>query len=432
MKKIKFGVISDIHTPRILFELNKKFYEDARIKFGRIIFIDLSYLINGNLKVNNKEKKYLSKTFDFYRPKNYDEFYDYLKKNRFIFSVSLGRTFKYFKTWYILKKTKQVLFYHLNLGILSSKINFYTRGILLNLKSRIENLFKVKISFIFYRFLVLLKIFPNIDYVFECSKVFANNFYNSPAKKMERFFNIKNLALYQKVIHVNSRAYDEALDLIKDVNEKFITFLDSGFDHPDRERFDKKATNDQRATYYSNLKKILLKLSKLYKRKIIFCSHPKSNTKIIKKHLKGIKVVKYKTRHYILRSKIIFFHESSSALDAMILKKKLWCLKTNTMGKFYESRNNLYPSMINCPSTQMTDLIDFNTLQIKKIINNYDFKLFDKKIRNYLVKNNHSSKYIYKCLKNKKLYRQNKNNVFGRTQILNFLQKFLNHANKNI
>ena len=34
---------------------------------------------------------------------------------------------------------KQVLFYHLNLGILSSKINFYTRGILLNLKSRIEN-----------------------------------------------------------------------------------------------------------------------------------------------------------------------------------------------------------------------------------------------------------------------------------------------------
>ena len=102
------------------------------------------------------------------------------------------------------------------------------------------------------------------------------------------------------------------------------------------------------------------------------------------------------------------------------------------MGKFYESRNNLYPSMINCPSTQMTDLIDFNTLQIKKIINNYDFKLFDKKIRNYLVKNNHSSKYIYKCLKNKKLYRQNKNNVFGRMQILNFLQKFLNHANKNI
>ena len=104
-----------------------------------------------------------------------------------------------------------------------------------------------------------------------------------------------------------------------------------------------------------------------------------------------------------MRSKIIFFHESSSALDAMILKKKLWCLKTNTMGKFYESRNNLYPSMINCPSTQMTDLIDFNTLQIKKIINNYNFKLFDKKIRNYLVKNNHSSKYISKCLKNKKI-----------------------------
>ena len=54
---------------------------------------------------------------------------------------------------------------------------------------------------------------------------------------------------------INSRAYDEVMNSIKHIDEKFITFLDSGFDHPDRKRFDKKATKQERILYYQNLEK---------------------------------------------------------------------------------------------------------------------------------------------------------------------------------
>jgi len=346
-----------------------------------------------------------------------------LKKKKFILSVSIGREFQYFKIWYILKKRQHKLFYHLNLGIISTKKNFYTGNFFDNLKNKLKKYFFVNISFKFYRYLVLLRVFPNIDFVFECSKLFRNNFVNSPAKKIEKFFGIKNIALYQKIVHINSRAYDEVLDNIKDIDENYITFLDSGFDHPDRERFDKKATISQRRTYYKNLKNILFKFSKIYKKKIVFCCHPKTNLSIVKKHLKNIKVIKFKTRFYILRSKIIFFHESSSALDAIILKKKIWSLKSATMGSFFESRNKLYPDMINCPSSEMTDLLKLKTAQIKKILDNYDFRLFNKKIINYLVKNQESLNYINRCISNKKMLKQNKNNIFGRKEILHFLKK---------
>ena len=151
------------------------------------------------------------------------------------------------------------------------KKNFYTGNFLSNLIDRLKKIFLVNISFKLYRYLVLFKIFPNIDYIFESSKLFKNNFVNSPAKKkIEKFFGVRNIALYQKIIHINSRAYDEVIDEIKDIDEKYITFLDSGFDHPDRERFDKKATESQRKDYYKDLKKILLRFSKIYRKKNCF------------------------------------------------------------------------------------------------------------------------------------------------------------------
>ena len=95
------------------------------------------------------------------------------------------------------------------------------------------------------------------------------------------------------------------------------------------------------------------------------------------------------------------------------------------MGKFFKSRNNLYPNFINCPSTEMSALSKFNSAKIKKNLDNYDFKLFNRKIKNYLVKNNSSLNYINKCIKNKKVYLQNKNNIQGRKEVLGYLKKFL-------
>lgn len=426
MKQKKFGVITDSPSPRITYELNKKFYDEAKKQFGQIYYINLNNLIKGNYKKKGKsEINFISKIFKVYTPKNYDDLDNFLKKKRFILSVSIGKTFKYFKTWRILKIRKHKLFYLLNLGILSSKKNYYNDIFFYNLIKLLKNFIFINVAFKIYRYLVLFKIFPNIDVVFEASRVFKNNHLKSPAKKIEKFFKIKNIALYQKIIHINSRAYDEVINEVKFIDEEYITFLDSGFDHPDREKFDKKATKIEREIYYKNLKEILLKFSKIYRKKIVFCCHPKSNSIQIKKYLKNIKVVKFQSRFYTLRSKLIFFHESSSALDAIILKKKLWSLKSNTMGKFFQSRNHLYPKILKCPSSEMTDLIKMKKSEIKKILDNYNFNYFRKKNLGYLVKNRQSLNYLYECISKKKILNQNKNTIFGRHEILNYLIKEL-------
>ena len=258
MKKKYFGVISDSFSTRITYEINKNFYNEAKKELGKIFYINLNELIKGKFpNTNRKDLKFISKIFTIYTPKSYLNLENFLKNKNFIFSVSVGRTYKYFRIWYILKKTNSKLFYFLNLGILSTKINFYSKTFFENFKSRFDKFFNVYLSFKIYRLLVLLKVFPNIHIIFEASKLFANTFHNSPAKKIERILGIKNFALYQKIISINSRAYDEVIDLVKDINEEYIVFLDSGFDHPDRERFDKKATHKQRFVYYQNLKKWL-------------------------------------------------------------------------------------------------------------------------------------------------------------------------------
>ena len=70
--------------------------------------------------------------------------------------------------------------------------------------------------------------------------------------------------------------------------------------------------------------------------------HPNTNLAELKIYLKGIKVVKFKTRHYIKRSKFVFFHRSSSVLDALNLKKNIILLNSNYLGKYFKFRNNLY------------------------------------------------------------------------------------------
>ena len=95
------------------------------------------------------------------------------------------------------------------------------------------------------------------------------------------------------------------------------------------------------------------------------------------------------------------------------------------MGRFFENRNNIYPNVIGCPSTDMSDLLTFKENQIKKILNNYNFKSFNKKISNYLVKNQHSINYINRCISDKKMHKQNKNTISGRKELLLFLEKKL-------
>jgi hypothetical protein len=412
--------ICDSPSIKIIYELNKHYYEDSRKNFKKIIYIDLNKLLNKTTNKDSKKLKQFSKDLKIFTPKNYTELNYFLENNDVVASVSLNKTYKYFRTWYLLKKNNVILFYILNLGLISNKEYFYKKNLFENIKKYFSNLINVKFAFYIYRFLVLINIFPRIDHVFEAAKIHRKYFKNYLGNKIQRFFNIENISLYQNIIPINSRSYDELIDKINIQKEDYIVFLDSGFDHPDRALFDKQATRSEREKYYYMLRLILKKFSKIYKKKIVFCMHPKSDEKKIKRYLKDINVVKFKTREFIIKASIIFFHESSTILDAILIRKKIWGLSSNTMGSFFRKRNELYPNFLKCPLSDMSDLVKMKKDKIDNIVNDYNFNLFDKKILNYLVL---SKKVLYKFKHYKtKINHNDKNFVKGRTTIINFIK----------
>ena len=88
--------------------------------------------------------------------------------------------------------------------------------------------------------------------------------------------------------------------------------------------------------------------------------------KCLKKNLRNIKIISNNTNKYILGSRLVFFHESSVVVTALMLKKKIINLQSQTMGKYYNFRNNIYTKKINIPSINIDE--DISLLQIKRKI----------------------------------------------------------------
>ena len=67
----------------------------------------------------------------------------------------------------------------------------------------------------------------------------------------------------------------------------------------------------------------------------------KNNNKLVKKYLKSV-IKRYQTFNYIKQSYIVLFHESSAALDAILLNKPLVSLESKLLGDYLTKRTNNY------------------------------------------------------------------------------------------
>ena len=72
----------------------------------------------------------------------------------------------------------------------------------------------------------------------------------------------------------------------------------------------------------NTLKKFLKKLSSTYNKEVKVCIHPQYNIKEHQKNLPDFEVIKFKTRDLIYKAFIVTFFDSSSVIDAILLKKK--------------------------------------------------------------------------------------------------------------
>ena len=129
------------------------------------------------------------------------------------------------------------------------------------------------------------------------------------------------------------------------------------------------------------LSNFLIKLSKIYNKKIIICIHPQNKNKLFLNHFKNFTIKRYKTTEMIRKSFINCIHETSSILDAVILKKNIILLKSNLLGNYLSNRVQQYEKILNLQSIDINDYALLKKKKLNSLLN------ISKKKNNYYIKN---------------------------------------------
>ncbi len=310
-KKLVIGLITSFEHLDKVINSYKLILNELSKEFGKIYIIN-----NDNLKFFYKKKKYnfklkkdLNSNLVLFDPSNTKEFVEFIKNKKLILINSFGRRFSEMKTHYILNKENITQIMISNIG------NIQGDTASKDIRKIYKLIFKQLphyLTILFYGFGLFKKI----------SARFISNLY------IYKNFRSPIFSQVEKMIPINSRAYDQLILNKKKKEKKYIVFLDHSINHP--EWIDRRGLIDKKfeKKIYELTEIFLEKLSKLYKKKVIVCIHPTTNLNNIKNLLKKFKIVKFRTPENILKSYIVVFSDSSSIVDAFILKKKIICIKS--------------------------------------------------------------------------------------------------------
>ena len=265
---------------------------------------------------------------------------------------------------------------------------YYYQG---NFRHKFNNFFIRTLPHFLYNFLVLINFFSKIDIRFISNKNLFNQILLQSFKR--KFSHIKEFKL------VNSLHYEESIYKSKP-KESHILLLELPPNYTDVSEITGKYNQAELDNHYSKLNNFLLKLKKLYKKKIIVSISPKYDLSEARGRFKGLKIVNKNVQKYIRESFLIVFYDSSTILYAVMSKKLIINIKSN----IYEKRNyktNMYNKLLNLKEINIHD--DFNCDKIKLL---KDLKLrtksYNKFLKKYLPKNkNKGNKEIIKIIKMK-------------------------------
>lgn len=209
---------------------------------------------------------------------------------------------------------------------------------------------------------------PKIDFFFEASSFIIKSIENGWSKKIENIFPWVNFSYYKKIIKINSRYYDDNKDA--DSSEDYIVFIDGFiFDHQDVIMREGNPDPKIRSKYYYHLNIILSNLEKIYKKHVIICLHPKNNASLENNDFGSFQCVKYQTEEYIKKAFIVLFHESSSIVQAILLKKNIISLQGKILGSYINQRCKIYSDMLKLKKFildfEQSPIIDGNKLLIE-------------------------------------------------------------------
>ena len=367
--KYKLAVLINL-SERTTYEVNKKTFSYFLKELNEIYFLDLSKLMGSDPCVNIQEDK--DKVI-MIQPKTIDELKNIFKKNNFIYMYCINTSLKYFYINYLITKFNIKKFILSNIGYNPDNVNYIDR----NFFEKIKIFMNVRISYFFTRITVFLNLSPKIDYFFESSSFVINAIKKGNSNKIKKIFPSINFSYYLNLIKINSKHYDNIFYNSFNVAENNIVYIDGNINHSDLIIKDGPVSENDKKIFYDNINKNLNKLKDLYQKEIIVCLHPSTNEdEAISRYDKRFKVVKYETEKFVSSAYIVVFHESSSIIQAILLKKKIITFTGNCFGVNLQNRINIYPNLLkikkyNLESFQITNKDNF-IFELDNLTYNYD------------------------------------------------------------
>lgn len=313
---LKVVSILDLSTP-ITLNFYGQTVKDFYSRIDDYLIINIGRLKNPTLKNVQYDASLEKFKIKIFTPSSYSELFNFIKSKKFLVHHCIPNNLDNFLINFFLKITSKKLFIISDLGYNpQSSIDINK-----NLFQSIKFFIKSKIEYYLIRILILFSILPKIDFFFEASGHVINSINKGISSRLEKIIPFLKLSYYKKVIKINSKFYKK--QNLDNLTEEYIVFLDGMlFDHEDVIMREGKSFQINRKKYYENINKILNQLSNIYKKPAIICLHPKNNFSIKKNDFPNLKCVKFQTEDYVKKAFIILFHEGSSIIQAILLKKK--------------------------------------------------------------------------------------------------------------
>lgn len=352
MKKKIFGIIIDSERLKI-YSKNLKFY----LKNYREIIPDEieTYLIDiSHLHIIKKDLIDIDTTqisFKLFRPKNFQELYSFSKKNEIIATIKIKETFLNLRLNFLINLIckKKIIINNMGFYVMSNKISQY------KINEKLNFIFNVKLNYFIYRILSILNFVKKTDVLITSSGSNLNKFQQGISYKLKKLTKI-DFSYIKKSYKVNS--YFDDISNKNEIEEKYIVFCDSGFDHKDRILRDGKIKIIDRENYYKSLHEFLKNLSNKFNKEVIFCLHPKAEyppSNNFDKIKKDFKCIKFETEQYIKKSYLCLFISSLSINIAILLKKNIIIINSNFLGNFYNLRNEVLSEEIKLFNVNIDD-----------------------------------------------------------------------------
>jgi len=368
MKKI-YGIFVCNNLKNVI-NLDQDLYEAMNKKLKNFYIIDLSLLYGFKTEKINQ-------LFKVFRPRSYNELDNFLTRNKSIIFNHVSRHLKYLKFFIFIRKYKIILLELIRGNSIQLNEVYYKKG-------NFIFLLKIKIRRAIYKLLTVFNFINNYDCLFISTKNVKKYYHNYRDILLNKIFCTNRFFKHKKIIIMNDKIYD--LSKNKKKNQKYIIYIDtplSKIDYiPEKDMPDEVS----KKKFYNLLTLHLDKLSKIFRKKIVICLHPKTNFKDVRKYFKKYICKKYQIWEYIDKSFLVTCIASTAVAYAIYNKKKILIFNSKYLNKFHLYRSEILAKNYKIISLKVEER-KFENLNVKRINANKPYNIL---LKNIMLKKNNS------------------------------------------